>query len=42
VCTTENPLPPVLNSTTIYYRPPKPGEQLPTTATVPSTAPAVP
>ncbi len=42
VCSTENPLPAVLNSTTLYYRPPKPGEQLPTTATVPSTSPPVP
>jgi ABC-type branched-subunit amino acid transport system substrate-binding protein len=42
VCNTENPLPPVLNSTTLYYRPPKPSEQLPTTATVPTTSPAVP
>ena len=42
VCSTENPLPPVLNSTTLYYRPPKPGAVLPTTATVPTTSPAVP
>ena len=42
VCSTENPLPPVLDPTTLYYRPPKPGQVLPTTATVPTTSPAVP
>jgi ABC-type branched-subunit amino acid transport system substrate-binding protein len=42
VCSTNNPLPATLDSSSIYYRPAKPGEALPTTATVPTTDPATP
>jgi branched-chain amino acid transport system substrate-binding protein len=42
VCTTNNPLPATLDSSSVYYRPVKPGESLPTTATVPTTDPATP
>src|SRR5260370_15263939 len=42
VCSRDDPLPDALNSATIYYRPPLAGQQLPTTATVPSTAPPTP
>ena len=42
VCSTNNPLPAALDSSTIYYRPANPGEALPTTATVPTTDPATP
>jgi ABC-type branched-subunit amino acid transport system substrate-binding protein len=42
VCSRDNPLPDTLDASTIYYRPTLPGEQLPTTATVPSTAPPTP
>ncbi len=42
VCTTNNPLPATLDSSSVYYRPVKPGEALPTTATVPTTDPATP
>jgi ABC-type branched-subunit amino acid transport system substrate-binding protein len=42
VCSRDNPLPNTLDSSTLYYRPALAGEQLPTTATVPSTAPPTP
>ena len=42
VCSQNNPLPATLDSSTLYYRPAKPGEALPTTATVPTTDPATP
>lgn len=42
VCSTNNPLPAALDSSSVYYRPAKPGESLPTTATVPTTDPATP
>jgi branched-chain amino acid transport system substrate-binding protein len=42
VCSQNNPLPTALDSSSLYLRPAKPGESLPTTATVPSTAPAQP
>ena len=41
-CTQEFPLPATFDSSTLYYRPPNPGEQLPSTATVPTSSPAVP
>jgi ABC-type branched-subunit amino acid transport system substrate-binding protein len=42
ICSQTNPLPDKADSSTIYFRPPKPGEQLPSTATVPTTSPATP
>jgi hypothetical protein len=42
VCSQDLPIPPVLDSTTLYFRPPKAGETLPPYATVPSTAPPQP
>jgi branched-chain amino acid transport system substrate-binding protein len=42
VCSTNNPLPAVLDTSSVYYRPAKPGEALPTTATVPTTDPPTP
>ncbi|HSO97021.1 MAG TPA: ABC transporter substrate-binding protein [Acidimicrobiia bacterium] len=42
VCSRKNPFPPTLDASDRYYRPPLPGETLPPTATVPSTAPAQP
>jgi ABC-type branched-subunit amino acid transport system substrate-binding protein len=42
VCSQNFPIPDKLDSTTIYYRPAKPGDVLPTTATVPTTLPPPP
>ena len=42
VCSRDDPLPDTLDSSTIYYRPVLAGQTLPTTATVPSTAPPTP
>jgi branched-chain amino acid transport system substrate-binding protein len=42
VCSANNPLPNTLDDSTIYYRPTKPGDVLPPTATVPTTEPATP
>ena len=39
VCSADHPIPGVLDATTLYYLPAKPGETLPPTATVPSTGP---
>ena len=42
VCSQNNPLPATLDSSSLYYRPAKPGDVLPPTATVPTTDPATP
>jgi ABC-type branched-subunit amino acid transport system substrate-binding protein len=42
LCARNNPLPPSIDPQNLYYRPPLPGQVLPTNATVPSTAPATP
>jgi branched-chain amino acid transport system substrate-binding protein len=42
LCARNNPLPPTLDPQYRYYRPPLPGQVLPTTATVPTTAPPTP
>lgn len=42
VCSPNNPLPAALDSASLYYRPAKPGQSLPTTATVPTTDPPTP
>jgi branched-chain amino acid transport system substrate-binding protein len=42
LCARNNPLPPTLDPQYAYYRPPLPGQVLPTTATVPTTAPPTP
>jgi ABC-type branched-subunit amino acid transport system substrate-binding protein len=42
VCSQDLPIPPVLDATTLYFRPPKAGETLPPYATVPSTGPPQP
>src|SRR5262249_13124611 len=41
-CSQQTPLPSRAEWSTIYYRPPIPGEVLPSTATVPTTSPATP
>ena len=41
-CTQDFPLPNTFDSSTLYYLPAKPGQQLPSTATVPTTSPATP
>jgi branched-chain amino acid transport system substrate-binding protein len=41
-CTQDLPLPGTFDQSTLYYRPPKPGQQLPSTATVPTTSPPAP
>jgi ABC-type branched-subunit amino acid transport system substrate-binding protein len=42
LCSQNNPPPPRVNPSTLYYRPPKPGQILPSSATVPTTSPATP
>ena len=42
ICSQIYPLPSELDSTTTYFRPPTPGEVLPSSATVPTTSPATP
>jgi branched-chain amino acid transport system substrate-binding protein len=42
LCARNNPLPPTLDPQYLYWRPPLPGQMLPSTATVPSTAPSTP
>jgi ABC-type branched-subunit amino acid transport system substrate-binding protein len=42
VCSQNNPLPSRVTPSTTYYRPPKPGQILPSSATVPTTSPATP
>lgn len=42
ICSAKNPYPATINLANVYYRPPLPGQALPSTATVPSTAPATP
>jgi hypothetical protein len=42
VCSQNNPLPAVLDPSSIYFRPSTTGQGLPPTATVPTTDPATP
>ncbi|HEV3451850.1 MAG TPA: ABC transporter substrate-binding protein [Acidimicrobiia bacterium] len=42
VCSQNFPLPDALNSSTLYYRPPKPTDVLPPSATIPTTTPPPP
>lgn len=42
VCSSDNPLPDAMDASSVYFRPPNPGETMPSTATVPSTSPPTP